>query len=91
MDADWGLWYESVRRRRRERTMDLGGMARRPGLVLAVSSWVGFAALAAGALLLALATEGASIQTRVYAAALGFADLPSLLLVVAALLLQAGA
>jgi hypothetical protein len=65
--------------------MIIGGVARRPGLVLAACIWAAFAALASAAVLEAV-TINASIRSRIFAAANGSGNLPTLCLVVAAML-----
>lgn len=68
--------------------MGIDGFARRPGLVLAACAWVGFAALASAALWRAATTTptNGSLSRRAFTASFGFADRPSLCLLVAALL-----
>ncbi len=67
--------------------MFIDGVARRPGLTLAVCAWVGFAALASAAVQQAATIDG-SFHFRVRAASNGFATFPSFCLVVAALLVR---
>ena len=62
------------------------GLARRPGLVLAACAWVGFAASAAGPVQQAATLPGPFDQ-RIMFASLGFGAVPSLCLLVAAMLL----
>ena len=67
--------------------MGIDGFARRPGLVLAACAWVGFAAPASAALWRAATmTTNGSLSRRTFAASFGFAERPSLCLLVAALL-----
>jgi len=62
------------------------GLARRPGLVLAACSWVAFAALAAGPVQQAAMLPG-PLNHKIMYASIGFGAVPSLCLVVAAMLL----
>ena len=66
--------------------MDIGGVARRPGLVLAACTWVAFGAMAAGPMQQA-ATLPDSISRKILFASRGFGDVPSVCLLVVAMLL----
>jgi hypothetical protein len=66
--------------------MGIGGVARRPGLVLAACTWVAFAAMAAGPVQQAVALPN-SISGKILFASRGFGDVPSVCLLIAAILL----